>query len=274
MFFEISLVVPTGSADISFAGEEYYWRPQGGLPASFAGIAMARSEDGEFELVLGNKQLLSVFFIVVVLLGVFFTMGYIVGKNSASSEVLAARGTEPIVVDPTARAKETPQGAVVVDPRTSASPGKPSPVEVKPERATPEPVAEPPLVTKREPPAQTAKPEPAPAQKAPPVAPAKPEPVKTEAVKPPSSPGKAVLLPSGEPAPGQQFLQVVASTKQDCEMVADLLRRKGFSVVVAPKPGDTLYRVLVGPLADAAAVSKTRSELEQAGFEKPYLRKY
>ena len=32
----------------------------------------------EFELVLGNKQLLSVFFIVVILLGVFFTMGYVV----------------------------------------------------------------------------------------------------------------------------------------------------------------------------------------------------
>ena len=42
---------------------------------------MARNEDGEFELVLGNRQLLSGFFIVVVLLGVVFSMGYIVGKN-------------------------------------------------------------------------------------------------------------------------------------------------------------------------------------------------
>ena len=40
--------------------------------------------DGEQELVLGNKQLLSAFFIVVVLLGVFFTMGYIIGRNTAS----------------------------------------------------------------------------------------------------------------------------------------------------------------------------------------------
>ena len=44
---------------------------------------MPRNEDGEFELILGNKQLLSVFFIVVILLGVFFTMGYIVGRNSS-----------------------------------------------------------------------------------------------------------------------------------------------------------------------------------------------
>ena len=42
---------------------------------------MPKNEEGEFELILGNKQLLSVFFIVVVLLGVFFTMGYIVGRN-------------------------------------------------------------------------------------------------------------------------------------------------------------------------------------------------
>ncbi len=42
-----------------------------------------RNEDGESELVLGNKQMLSVFFIVIVMLGVFFAMGYVVGKNSA-----------------------------------------------------------------------------------------------------------------------------------------------------------------------------------------------
>ena len=32
--------------------------------------------DGEYELVLGNRQLLSAFFIIVILFGVFFTMGY------------------------------------------------------------------------------------------------------------------------------------------------------------------------------------------------------
>ena len=42
---------------------------------------MPTNEDGEFELILGNRQLLSVFFIVVILLAVFFTMGYIVGRR-------------------------------------------------------------------------------------------------------------------------------------------------------------------------------------------------
>lgn len=43
---------------------------------------MPRNEEGEFELVLGNRQLLSVFFIVVILLGVFFAIGYIVGTSA------------------------------------------------------------------------------------------------------------------------------------------------------------------------------------------------
>ena len=37
------------------------------------GRIMAGRDDGEFELILGNKQLLSVLFIVIVLLGVFWT---------------------------------------------------------------------------------------------------------------------------------------------------------------------------------------------------------
>ena len=49
-------------------------------------------ESNEFELVLGNKQLLSVFFIVIMLLAVFFTMGYTLGRNSAPVD--AAKRTE------------------------------------------------------------------------------------------------------------------------------------------------------------------------------------
>jgi cell division septation protein DedD len=88
---------------------------------------MPRTEDGEFELVLGNKQLLSVFFLVVVLLGVFFTMGYIVGRNS--TPLLAAEqptaDAPPLVID--TRAQETPAkvspsspGEVAFNPPASA----------------------------------------------------------------------------------------------------------------------------------------------------------
>ena len=106
---------------------------------------MGKNEDGEFELILGNRQLLSVFFIVVILLGVFFTMGYIVGRNSGpvvSAEVAAARRGElkPLVVDSPVPKAEQPA------PDTSApTAAAPAPVETPkppaPERAKPAPAA-------------------------------------------------------------------------------------------------------------------------------------
>jgi outer membrane biosynthesis protein TonB len=203
---------------------------------------MARSEDGEFELILGNKQLLSVFFIVVVLLGVFFTMGYIVGKNSVSPDM--ASGKPPsgaMVVEPT-EAEPAPKasGRMVVEPdKPSAMPETSKP--------TPEPAAK--------------KAEPPPAE----------EPKSAPA---PITHSQVALTPTGEPAPGQTFLQVVASTRPDCEIIVDVLKRKGFPALMAPIPKSELWRVLVGPLTDAAVISKTRTDLEAAGFQKPYLRKY
>ena len=44
---------------------------------------MRNNETGEFELLVGNRQLLSGFFIVVLLFAVAFSMGYIVGRNSS-----------------------------------------------------------------------------------------------------------------------------------------------------------------------------------------------
>jgi Flp pilus assembly protein protease CpaA len=44
--------------------------------------------DGEKELVLGNKQLISLFFVVVALCGVFFAMGYMIGRNTSKVALL------------------------------------------------------------------------------------------------------------------------------------------------------------------------------------------
>ena len=52
---------------------------------------MPRTEEGEFELVMGNKQLLSVFFIIAILLGAAFTAGYILGRNSTPVSASSAR---------------------------------------------------------------------------------------------------------------------------------------------------------------------------------------
>ena len=61
---------------------------------------MTRTEN-EQEFVLGNKQLLSAFFVVVMLLGVFFAMGYIVGHNTISDgQVKKTAPAESVVRKP------------------------------------------------------------------------------------------------------------------------------------------------------------------------------
>lgn len=48
---------------------------------------MKNSETGEFEMTVGSRHLLSGFFIVLVLVGVSFAMGYVVGQNTGSVKV-------------------------------------------------------------------------------------------------------------------------------------------------------------------------------------------
>jgi cell division protein FtsN len=94
---------------------------------------MPHNEEGEFELVLGNKELLSVLFIVVVLLGIFFAMGYVVGRNS--TPVDAARKSEPYVrtdapsAMPERRAPVQQAPPAVVEP--VAQPKAPEPTATK-----------------------------------------------------------------------------------------------------------------------------------------------
>jgi cell division septation protein DedD len=102
---------------------------------------MARNEDGELELILGNKQLLSVFFIIVFLLGVFFSMGYIVGRNSTAAVVASAGpagGTvaERVPEQTAAPAPRSEAPAVVTraaDPKPESPKPEPPPVEPRPE---------------------------------------------------------------------------------------------------------------------------------------------
>jgi len=103
---------------------------------------MPRNDEGEFELVLGNRQLLSGFFIVVVLFGVFFTMGYIVGRHSAPPPISAASAVEQA---PSRTASSTPpqpgQAAVVPAEEKKGEtlpPDSSTPIGTRPATAPPE----------------------------------------------------------------------------------------------------------------------------------------
>ena len=232
---------------------------------------MARNDEGEFELVLGNRQLLSVFFILMVLMGVFFAMGYIVGRNNPSKEA-AEIATRRDPIDANATDK---RGPIVVDPGVTkpsavgeerAAPTKPvetpTPVETKPTPVETRPV----VIPKAEPP------KPAEIKQAE----AKKQEEKKQAEKPrPVDKPKPVEAAAGRaPTAGQTFLQVIATDKSTCEAIGDTLRKKSYSAVVAPGPSEKIFRVLVGPLKDQAAVAKTKIELEGIGFKGAYVRKY
>jgi hypothetical protein len=107
---------------------------------------LPKNDDGEFELILGNRQLLSVFFIVVILLGVFFTMGYIVGRNSGTltADVAAtpAPDGKPQVVEPPAKIADpapAPPPPTETAPQLPAKEAEPAPEAPKPERVKAEP---------------------------------------------------------------------------------------------------------------------------------------
>lgn len=196
------------------------------------------------ELVLGNKQLLSVFFVVIILLGIFFAMGYAVGRNSTPVDS-ARRSDQPYE-------------------RTNAPSAVPS-TGAKRESH--------PVVVEQQQPAQTSAAETQPAQPAAqpaptPAAPAKEAPV-AAAPKPIELPAVTVT----QPQVGQMYLQVLAVAKPEAEVLAEVLGKKGFRAMVAPGPNDKIFRVLVGPAKDVNEAGKLKTDLEAAGF-KPFLKKY
>jgi hypothetical protein len=198
---------------------------------------MPKNDEGEFELVLGNRQLLSGFFIVVCLFGLFFTMGYIVGRHSSPTPVntTSAAGQEPVAP---AAAAPTPSGP---------APGQ---AEVVVEEAKPAETPEPGTGTR---------PATAPAVTPHPIA-------ETRRTEP-----RAVTSDVPEPAPGT-YLQVAAPKRAAAGGVVESLKNKSITAVLAPGPNEETVRVLVGPL-DASSVGKMKMDLESAGF-KPFPKKY
>jgi cell division septation protein DedD len=211
---------------------------------------LPKNDEGEFELVLGNRQLISVFLIVVVLLGVFFSMGYIVGRNSSPASVDTARNDK---AKPDHDADSSDNPAADAPPDVTATPpaaGDPTPQSAPPESTKPAQAEPPPAATK--PPARAPETKP----------------------KPSPSPAPVHAAAAGEPS-GGQYWQVVATARPDAEIIAEALGKKGFHVVLAAIPGkDGIFRVLVGPLSDAATQAQTRTGLESAGFKNPIMRKY
>jgi cell division septation protein DedD len=204
--------------------------------------------DGEKELVLGNKQLISLFFVAAALCGVFFALGYMIGRNATKQPAVVAETGPASTSSPVPRTQDSDP------PRETAPPllDRPAPSDAvvgaesqapapqtQPARDTPVREAPPPV---RAPAREVSKPEVA-----------KPEVSKTEE--------------------GATYLQVTALRRTDAENLVKTLREQHFPTLLADSSKPDLFRVLVGPYRQTAEVAEAKARLKTLGFANAFVQK-
>ena len=198
---------------------------------------MQKAPDGQYELVLENRQVLTIFFVVVVLCGVFFGLGYIVGKNTMGyippAETAGSAGGKKSAIAPASGLAEQPAPAAASDSAQKAPETPPAAEEKAP--AAPE--------------SAVSRPEPA---------------AETQA-----KPASTAPAPAPGTARGESIsLQVAAlSKKEDAENLLGLLKKKGFPATLATSPADRLFRVQIGPFSSTAEAEEMKARLEREGFK-------
>lgn len=215
---------------------------------------MLRTSESETEILLGNKQLLGIFFVVACLLGIAFYGGYMVGRGPVEKKTVGGPAATGIAGNTAQAASRNAPGGETHSFPTDTS----APVDQTPTVST---------ANVR------------PMDRGSSTAPQSEEPVLGERPKatPVRQPGTAADSASEEvePQPGDQFLQVAAVGKDEAEGVADVLHKKGFRARAVPKPGNAkIYRVLIGPIRDAGDLSSTRDALRRTGFREIIVQRY
>jgi len=208
-----------------------------------------RKNGGDF--VLESRHLVGLFMLLVVIFGVVFTLGYLLGRNQYDSKVRAAAGT-PLEADvpaskPAAKMNAKPES------EDAQVPKKKSDWDFY-HSADPQAASD-----HLQPPAKPATP-PKPVAKS-----LKPSggAVKADNVGKSSSGTDGPLIPKGA-----IMLQVAAVLHQDDALaLAQALQQKKFPAYVIPPGADKLYRVQVGPYPDNQTATNARQELEANGFK-------
>ena len=195
--------------------------------------------DGEKELVLGNKQLVGFFFVVVALCGVFFALGYMIGRNANKVTVAGVDGSSPTTVIAGQRTQDPEP------PRETTVSALPAP----------------------ETPVLNATPQTRPAQDVP--IPATPARERTASAAPVPQDGSQLTVPE----PGATYLQVGALHRADAETLMKTLREQGYPTVLATSSKADFFRVLVGPYQQTAQVADTKAKLKTLGFADAFVLK-
>ena len=221
---------------------------------------------GAGERVLESKHVIGLFLLMLLFSGVFFTLGYVMGRNQYDGQVRAApsAGGRPeavVMAKPETASKknaEPPATGPESDPAVSNNSGweypgtsKPAKSEPRLEPAPKTPVAASPARTVNAKVKVTPPPVAAPAQ-----------------VKSAKSSASAPLIPTGA-----LVLQVAALVKQDDALsIASSLQKKHYLAYVQTPVKDKYYRVQVGPFKDQKAADAAKKGLESEGFKAFYVK--
>ena len=204
---------------------------------------MRNNETGEFELVVGNRQLLSGFFIVVLLFAVAFAMGYVVGQNTQRPVKLASEGGGASTAAADSRPQPVaPLTPAPVPPAPDAAAGQ-QPATDSASGAAPQPTTQPATQPTTQP-AQASQ--------------------LATGEKPAAAPASTGIVGASELPPGS-FWQAIAVKPEVAEAIRQTLKERGFPVSLTPGSSN-LTRVLVGPYTDNSAYGRAKTELENAGF--------
>ncbi|HKW56615.1 MAG TPA: SPOR domain-containing protein [Candidatus Acidoferrum sp.] len=205
---------------------------------------------------LEGRHVIGLFMLMLLFSGVFFTLGYVMGRNQNDGQVAAAatlRG--PLTRDVLPKAEIAPKSATK---KSEAQPqgeaGAPSSSDWEFYHAGDSNKTDDKL-----------KPS------------ANPAPASIPAVARNGGTSKqvnaAAKANAGTPVSAGLNLQVSATTREaDAMALANTLRKKSFPTFVQPPQNDRFYHVLVGPYADQKALDNARKNLEAAGFKKAIVK--
>jgi DedD protein len=211
---------------------------------------MAGGRRSGADRVLESRHLVGLFLGVVLLCGVFFTLGYVMGKtggpvraDSLGKSSPPARTSAPASDVATDRANSSSSGNPSADTSANSTPAasewdfytQKKSEHLEPNRPAPSPAS---AIVARSQDSTT-------------------RPVPT-----------AARYQAPHMVKGSIVLQIAALTRQgDALAMADELQQKRFPAFVVSPSSDNFYRVQVGPYTDERAADAAKTDLDRAGFK-------
>jgi cell division septation protein DedD len=208
---------------------------------------------GGGDFVLESRHLVGLFLMLVVIFGIVFTLGYLMGRTQYDAKLRAAisKSSEtpaPAPPRPTVASKENVEIQQRQPPKSDSGWDIYHATDSKP----PEEILQPATAN--------------------PAAPEHPRPAKAVLPGPKLNATSATSQKVTATSKGEIMLQIAAvQSEKDALSLAQALQQKKISAFVVKPGADKFYRVQVGPYPNAKAAAAARADLESKGF-KPIIK--